>query len=379
MRTERNGAFMTAAIREQFPLLSTCVYLANNSTGAVPKGAERVLADYWQSLSTWRDSVWDGWHAGLDEYTAGLADFIGARPGTVAVDANLSTFLARIASCFDYRAPRNRVVVTDLEFPTVPFIWNGFRRYGAEVDTVGTGGPHLDEDALLRRIDERTLLVSVPHAGFTSGATVDLHRLVEHAHSVGALVVVDAFQSVGVMPLDVTALDVDFVLGGAHKWMCGVGTAFLYVRPDLLPTLEPAATGWQAGDRALTFQPSTGYADDARRFTGGTPFPLTALVSRVGLDLLRGVGVEAIRAHSLACTDLIIDRAAAAGLRVVSPVAPERRGGAVCLDLPESVKYRLAERDMICSWRTYLRIGPHIYNTLEEIDAFMDALEDVTR
>ena len=370
-----------AAIREQFPLLNTCVYLNNNSTGAVPKGAEQVLAHYWDTLRTWRDGVWESWHDGLQKYTDGLADFIKAQPGSVAIDANLSTLLARVASCFDYRAPRNRVVTTDLEFPTIPFIWNAFRRYGAELDVVGTGGPQVDEDELLRRIDERTLLVCVPHASYSSGATIDLNRLVKHAHSVGAMVIVDAFQSVGIMPLDVTTLNVDFVLGGAHKWMCGVGNAFLYVRPDLLPGLEPAATGWQAGDRALTFQPSTGWAADARRFTGGTPFPLTSLISQVGLDLISGIGIEAIRAYSLVCTDRIVRRAETAGIPVVSPVPPHRRGGVVCLDIPdgEAVKHRLAERNMICSWRNYLRIGPHIYNTLDEIDEFMDALETVSR
>ena len=155
---------------------------------------------------------------------------------------------------------------------------------------VGTGGPRFDQDAIEARVDERTLLVCVPHASFSSGATIDLPRLVARAHDVGALVVVDAFQTVGAVPLDVTALGVDIVLGGAHKWLCGAGTAFLYVRPDLVRALEPAATGWQAGDRALTFRPSTGWAAGARRFAGGTPYPLTSLISQVGLDLLAGVG-----------------------------------------------------------------------------------------
>jgi len=179
------------------------------------------------------------------------------------------------------------------------------------------------------------------------------------------------------MPLDVTALGVDVVLGGAHKWLCGIGTAFLYVRPDLVSGLEPAATGWQAGDRALTFTPSTGWADGAQRFAGGTPFPLTSLVSQVGLDLLAGIGSPTIRAHSLACTERILARADAAGLTVVSPREPERRGGVVCLDVEDgqAVKQRLAERNLICTWRGYLRIGPHAYNTLDEIDIFMDALE----
>ncbi|MCX4472414.1 aminotransferase class V-fold PLP-dependent enzyme [Micromonospora sp. NBC_01655] len=367
-----------AALRAEFPLLETYLYLNNNSTGAVPRGAQGVLTGYWDTLRTWRDDVWQGWHEGLDRYADGLAAFIGALPGSVVTDANLSTLLSRVASCFDYRPPRDRVVITDLEFPTVPFVWNAFRRYGARLDVVGTGGPDFDEDALLRRVDERTLLVCVPHASFSSGATIDLPRLVTRAHDVGALVVVDAFQSVGVMPLDVTALGVDVVLGGAHKWLCGVGTAFLYVRPDLAPALEPAATGWQAGDRALTFRPSTGWADGAQRFAGGTPFPLTSLVSQVGLDLLAGVGIAAIREHSLACTSRILARAASAGIAVVSPTEPHRRGGVVALDVPagEAVKRRLAARDVICSWRGYLRVGPHVYNTLDEVDTFMDALEE---
>ncbi|MEV0880676.1 aminotransferase class V-fold PLP-dependent enzyme [Micromonospora echinofusca] len=367
-----------AALRAEFPLLDTCVYLNNNSTGAVPRGAEHVLTGYWETLRGWRDDVWQDWHVGLDRYADSIAALIGAPPGSVVTDANLSTLLARVASCFDYRAPRERVVTTDLEYPTVPFIFSAFRRYGARLHVVGSGGPRFDEDALEARIDERTLLVCVPHASFSSGATIDLPRLVRRAHDVGALVVVDAFQTVGVVPLDVTALGVDVVLGGAHKWLCGVGTAFLYVRPELVARLEPAATGWQAGDRALTFQPSTGWAPGARRFAGGTPYPLTSLVSQVGLDLLAGVGAAAIRRHSLACTSRVLERAAAAGIGVVSPVEPHRRGGVVCLDVAdgEAVKRRLAARDMVCSWRGYLRIGPHVYNTLDEIDAFMDALEE---
>jgi len=363
-------------LRDEFPLLADCVYLNSNSTGVVPRGAEAVLARYWETLRNWRDDAWLGWHEGLDHYVATLERFIGAAPGSVITDANVSTLLSRVASCFAYRPPRNRIVITDREFPTIPFVWNAQRRLGAIVDMVGTGGPEIDQDELERRIDERTLLVCVPHASYSSGATLDLPRLIRHAHAMGALVIVDAFQSVGVMPLDVAGLGVDFVLGGSHKWLCGVGTAFLYVRPDQLPGLEPAATGWQAGERALSFQPTTVWATGAQRFAGGTPFPLTALISQVGLDLLAGVGAAAIRTHSLTATARIIDRAQAAGIPVVSPAGPER-GGVVCLDVPdgEAVKYRLAKQNLICSWRGYLRIGPHVYNTLDEIDTFMDALE----
>ncbi|MGS2620140.1 aminotransferase class V-fold PLP-dependent enzyme [Micromonospora sp. LZ34] len=353
------------------------MYLNSNSTGAVPRGAETILRRYWETLCTWRDDVWEEWLGDLRAYGNVVAGFIGGPQGSVITDANVSTLLGRIASCFDYRPPRNRVVTTHLEFPTVPFIWRAFGRYGAELDVVGAGAHGFDDDALERRIDERTLLVCVPHASYATGAMIDLPRLVKRAHDVGALVVVDAFQTIGTVPFDVAALDVDFVLGGAHKWLCGVGTAFLYVRPELLPTLRPAATGWLAGDDPLTFQPASDWASDARRFAGGTPFPLTARISRVGLDLLAGVGIDAIREHSLKCTERILLRAVAAGIPVLSPTAPADRGGVVCLSIPdgEAIKRRLAQRRMICSWRGALRIAPHIYNTIEEVDAFMDALE----
>lgn len=368
---------MSTALREEFPLLETCLYLNSNSTGAVPRGVEQVLGRYWQTMRSWRDEVWERWFEDLRTYAETVERLIGGPPGSVVIDANLSTLLGRVASSFDFRSPRNVVITTDLEFPTVPFIWRGFSRYGAQVEVVRSNGPAFDQDALERQINRNTLLVCVSHASYSTGAVVDLQRVIARAHEVGALVIVDAYQTIGVMPLDVTALDADFVLGGSHKWLCGAQTAFLYVRPDLAPSLTPAATGWLAGDDPLTFLPATGWASDARRFAGGTPFPLAALISQVGLDLLASVGVKTIREHSLRCTDRIIGRAEAAGITVISPLAPHQRGGVVCLSFPgdREVVRRLAQRRMICSWRSSLRVAPHIYNTIEEIDAFMDAVE----
>lgn len=365
------------SIRKEFPLLETCVYLNSNSTGATPRGVEGVLRRYWETLSTWRDDVWSKWLDELHSYADTLASFIGAPSGSVVTDANLTTLLGRIGTCFDFRGDRNRVITTDLEFPTIPFVWRGFARYGAELHTVGSGGPHFDEDALEAAIDERTLLVCVSHGSYATGAVIDLERIIARAHDQGALVVVDAFQTVGTVPLDVTALDADFVLGGAHKWMCGVSTAFLYVRPNLLPSLRPAATGWFAGDNPLSFRPAADWASDARRFAGGTPIPITAMISRVGLNLLAQVGAHVIREHSLRCTDRIVERADAAHIDMLTPRAHEKRGGVVCLRFPgdDRVKYLLSERRMICSWRDGLRVAPHFYNTLDEVDAFMDALE----
>jgi kynureninase len=179
------------------------------------------------------------------------------------------------------------------------------------------------------------------------------------------------------VPLDVTAGGVDFVLGGAHKWLCGsCESAFLYVRPALLPYLRPAATGWIASADPMSFGPPTGWADDARRFAGGTPAVLPALFSRPGLAIIREIGVEAIRRRSLAQTDRIIACADEAGLAVATPLPHERRGGIVALRFPgdAAVVRDLIASGFVCSYRGGLRIAPHFYNTDEEVDQFMDEL-----
>ncbi len=365
------------AVRAEFPLLEQCTYLNSNATGAYPRGMEAVLQRYAHTLRHWRDEVWEGWWADWLGYADAVARFLGAPEGSVATDANLSSLLGRLATCFDYQGERRRVVLTDLEFPTVPFLWKGFGRYGAEAVVVPSEGGRMDEERLCAAIDERTLLVSVSHASFATGALLDLAPVVKRARAVGALVAVDAYQSVGTVPIDVEALGVDFLLGGAHKWMCGsMESAFLYVRPALLPTLRPAATGWFAGAEPHTFQPASDWAPTARRMVSGTPAVLPAQLSRVGLELLAGVGMPTIRAHSLRCTARVMARADEAGLTGVTPRQEARRGGVVALRFPgdAEVTRRLVARGFICSYRGALRVAPHFYNTLEEVDRFMDAL-----
>lgn len=366
-----------SAVRAEFPLLEKVTYLNSNSTGAFPRGLEPVLQRYGQTLQNWRDEAWEGWWAEWLGYMDAVARFIGAPAGSVVTDTNLTTLLGRVATCFNYEGERRCVITTDLEFPTVPFLWKGFGRYGAETVVVPSENGRMDEERLCAAIDERTLLVSVTHASSSTGAMLDLAAVVKRAHAVGALVAVDAYQSVGVAPIDVTALGVDFLLGGAHKWMCGsIESAFLYVRPALLPTLEPAATGWIAGENPLTFGPVSGWAPTARRMASGTPAVLPSLLSRVGLDILASVGMPTIRAHSLRCTARVMERADEAGLTVVTPRQEHRRAGVVALRFPgdSEVAKRLVARGFICSYRGMLRVAPHVYNTLEEVDRFMDAL-----
>ncbi len=366
-----------STLRAEFPLLESCVYLNSNSAGATPRGAKAALDEYWRTIERWRDEAWEQWLIDLNAYADELAALIGAPAGSVICDANVSTLLSRVVSCFDYRE-RPRVVTSDREFPAVPHILRAFERYGAEPVIVPSRNQvEIDAERLAREIDERTQLVCVSHATFETGALLDLAPIFAQARKVGAFVALDAYQSIGVVPLDVTASGVDFVLGGAHKWLCGsYESAFLYVRPALLPRLRPAFTGWFAAADPLSFGPPAGWAADARRFAGGTPAVLPALFSRPGLAIIRKLGIDAIRRRSLAQTNRIIARADDAEIAVATPRAYERRGGIVALRFPgdEAVARELVASGFVCSYRSGLRIAPHFYNTVEEIDRFMHEL-----
>jgi selenocysteine lyase/cysteine desulfurase len=313
----------------------------------------------------------------MAKHADNLADFLNAPAGSVVCDTNLATLFSRVMSSFSY-GERPRVVTSDLEFPSIPFIMRAFERYGAEAVVVPSlDNTTFDIEQIVNAIDERTRLVCLSHAAFTTGAVLDVAPIVKRAREVGALVALDAYQSVGTMPIDVQELDCDFLLGGAHKWLCGsYESAFLYVRPSLLSSLRPAATGWIAGADPLTFAPQTAWADSARRFAGGTPAMLPILFSQPGLEIIRRVGIETIRAMSLVRTDRIIARADAADLPVATPRPHARRGGIVTLrfDGADRVARELIAAGFVCSYRNGLRIAPHFYNSDDEIDQFMDEL-----
>ncbi len=265
----------------------------------------------------------------------------------------------------------------------MPFLLRACERRGARLRTVrAVEGRAVEPEMLLGAIDEQTRLVCLSHAAYTTGALVDLAPVVRKAHALGAWVVVDAYQSVGVVPVDVRALDVDFLLGGAHKWLCGsTETAFLYVHPRHLARLEPPATGWMAARDPLSFGPVTEYAGTSRRFASGTPAVLPSLVSHVALRIVADLGVAAIREASLRMTARVIEHALAARLEVLTPPEPARRGGIVTLRFPgdEAAVATLKARGMVCSHRGGVRIAPHFDNDDDEIDRFMGALIGLSR
>ena len=367
-----------AALRAEFPALADGVFLSTNSTGATPRAVEGVLEGYARTLATWRDAAWHGFFRDLVGHHDDVASFLGAPPGSVVTDTSLSTLLARFASGLSYAGERRRIVTSDQEFPAVPAVLRGLARLGAEIVVVPSrDGASIDEEGLHAAIDERTALVCVSHTTYRTGATIDVRALASRAHAHGALVALDAYQSVGVLPVDVAQLGVDALLAGARKWLCGaIECAFLCVQPDVAERLDPAFTGWFSSAEPFAFKDDTRRAPGARRFSGGTPAVLPCLLSRPGLAIVRSLGAGPIRALSLRRTQRVIDVADEAGIRVVSPREPERRGGIVALSFAgdDEVFRRLERQGFVVTYRDAIRIAPHFYNTDEELDGFLRAL-----
>jgi kynureninase len=353
--------------RDRFPILEHTTYLINHSLGAMPVGAEEGLLRY---AREWRERGVRAWAEGWWETSTAVGDqlgrIVGAAPGTMAMHQNVAVAEAIVLSCFEFEPPRNRIVYGEGEFPSVRYLYQAQHRRGAEVE--------IDADAagVLDAIDERTLLVPLSHVLFKTGEIQDVEAIARRAHEAGALVVLDAYQSAGSVPLDVTSLGVDFAVGGSVKWLCGgPGAGWLYVHPDLAERLEPTFTGWQAHARPFAFEPEQDYAEGAARFLTGTPNVPALYAATAGYELVEEIGVERIRERSMEQTALLVELLEAAGFEVLSPRDPDRRGGTVVVRTPEAeaVYRELGAREIICDFRpdAGIRLGPHFFNTDDEL------------
>jgi kynureninase len=289
---------------------------------------------------------------------------VGAPAGSTVMHQNVAVAEAVVLSCFRPEPPRNRVVYERGNFPSVRYLYQS----RPELEVVVCE----DDGAILDSIDERTLLVPISHVLYKSGEIQDVEAIVQRAHEAGAHVVLDAYQSAGIVPLDVTVLGVDFAVGGSVKWLCGgPGNGWLYVRPDLAEQLEPTVTGWQAHAEPFAFEEELRYADGAARFLTGTPNVPALYAATAGYDLIEEVGVSRIRESSLRQTDLLIELASAAGFELRSPLGRDRRGGTVTVRVPEfaAVHRELAEREIVCDFRpgAGIRLGPHFFNSDDEL------------
>jgi kynureninase len=361
--------------RERFPILAETTYLINHSLGAMPAAAEERVLEYahtWKTrgVRAWEEGWWDLPLVVGDQ----IARLIGAPRSSVSMHQNVTIAEAVVVSCFGFDGPRRRIVYEEGNFPSVRYLYQAQR--GADI-LVAT-----DAEGVVEAIDERTLLVPATHVLYKTGEIQDVEAIVAKAHEAGALVVLDAYQSAGTVPLDVTELGVDFAVGGSVKWLCGgPGAAWLYVRPDLASTLEPALTGWQAHARPFAFEPEQAYADGAARFLTGTPNVPALYAATSGYDVIEEVGVDRIRERSQEQTALLVELLDEAGFPPGGPREPERRGGTVVVQVPGSkrVNRELAARSVICDWRpdVGLRLGPHFFNTDDELSFAVEQIVEL--
>ena len=370
--------------RSEFPILEKKRgYLINNSLGAMPRKTYDNLRAYADTWATDGVLAWHDWVPMVTQTADLIAPLIGAPPKSIMMLTNVAQATQMLLSCFDFRAPRNRIVATDLNFPSVPY--NFFATQGAETVLAKGDGVTVPVERIVELIDERTTLVSLDLVLFRSAAIVDVKPAIEKAHKVGAKVVLDCYQATGAIPIDVAALDCDFLMGGSVKWLCGgPGAGYLYVKPSLIPELQPRANGWWSDKDPFAFH--TGpieYAPDIHRFMAGSPGVPALYAARAGYEIVNEVGIAAIREKSLRLTELAIGLADEQKLTVNSPRKASERGGTVCIDFEgsEAAHHVLIERGYIVDWRPGcgIRLSPHFYNSEEEVRGALAELARIRR
>jgi kynureninase len=366
-----------ADYRDRFPILADTTYLISHSLGPMPAAARERLSEYADTWATRGVRAWaEGWWEMPMTVGDQIARLIGAPPGSTVMHQNVTVAEAVVLSAFRFEGERRRIVYEAGNFPSVRYLYQAQAERGAEIVVCP------DDAAIVEAIDERTLLVPVTHVLFKTAEIQDVEAIVRRAHEVGAYVVLDAYQSVGSVPLDVTALGVDFAVGGSVKWLCGgPGAGWLYVRPDLAEELEPTLVGWQAHARPFAFEPELEYATGAARFLTGTPNVPALYAATAGYDVVEEVGIGTIRAHSLRQTELLARLLEQSGFDVLSPRVPKRRGGTLVVRTPEfaAVHTELGQRDIICDTRpdVGLRLGPHFFTTDEELVFTAEQIADI--
>jgi kynureninase len=372
--------------RPEFPGLEGSVYLVSHSLGCMPlKTAEYVnqFLEEWHGKSI---TAWEIWLPEVDRAAGRIERLLSAPQGTVMMHTNVSTCMSVLASCFDYTAERNKVVFEGLQFPTVSYVWKAEERRGARVHIVESkDGITIDAEAMCDAIDETTVVVPISHVIYRSAYVQDIKKIARKAREVGAHVILDCYQSIGTIPIDVVDLGVSFACGGSVKYLCGgPGAAWLYVRQDLVQKFEPRVTGWFGNEAPFAFtMPAQSYAESVWRYMGGTPAIAALYQARAGAEIIGEIGVRKIREKSLRQTARIIELVDQREFFLNTPRPPEQRGGSVVFDFPAaaSVARELNARHFYCDHRpgAGIRISPHFYNSDEEIDLFFDEVERIRR
>jgi kynureninase len=371
--------------RDEFPILSRTVYMINNSLGAMPRQTARHLAEYAEVWATRGVRAWeDRWWEMPSEVGNRIARIIAATAGSVSMHENVTTAHMVALSCVRPAGMRKGIVCTAMDFPSMVYLYRAQQASGFDVRVV----PAEDDltvrtDRVLDAIDETTAVVAFSHVLFRTSYIMDAAAIIQRAHEVGATVILDMYQSAGIIPVNVAALHVDFAVGGCLKWLCGgPGNAFLYTRPDLLTRMKPSFTGWLSHQQPFDFDiADVATRDDAMRMMNGTPAIPAYYAALAGLDIINAVGVDRIRARSRELTARLLARIDEHGFTSAAPRDPERLAGTVAVDMPDAllVARTLKARDFIVDYRppVGIRISPHFYNTLDEVDRIMAEIRSI--
>jgi kynureninase len=375
------------AFRAEFPILERCCYLVSNSLGAMPCTVPDRLAEYVDAWSERGVRAWaDGWWDMPVSVGNEVAPLLGAGAGEVAMVPTVTLSQVSVLSALDFPSERDAVVMTALDFPSVRYAVHALApRFGARVVVVPSDdGISIDVERLCAAIDERTRLVAISHVLFRSASILDVQRVCAHAHAMGALVSLDGYHAVGVIPVDVRAIGCDFYAGGVLKWLCGgPGGSFLWASPEMSARYAPALTGWQAHAHPFAFADQMEHARGAWRWLGGTPVVPALYANTEGPRLVRRAGMDAVRAKSMRQTAQLIALADERGYRVAAPRDPAQRGGTVAFDVPHAaeVARALLAHDVVIDFRpgAGIRVAPHFYTSDAEVERVVVEIDEIVR
>ncbi len=366
------------SIRSKFPIFKKKAYINSCSQGALSTEVKQAYQTY---LKDWEEkgSPWELWVERGEAVRHAFAGLTKANPNEVAVCTSASAGVNAIASAIDFSSERNKVVVDDFTFPTVGQIWHAQERRGAQVTHVPTAGNSIPLERFADAIDERTKIVSLTHVCYRNGVRLDVPAIVDIAHQKGALVLLDSYQAIGTFPIDVKQLDVDFLVAGTLKYLLGSpGLAFLYVRNSLINPHSPTTSGWftQANIFAMDIYTNTP-SPTARRFESGTPDVPSLYAGLAGMKLIQSIGLSKIETHLHEITGAIKEGAMCRGFNLASPINPKAHGALIALrshKVDLLVKRLEADGIIVSSRDDNLRISPHIYNNLSDINNLLDSL-----
>lgn len=370
--------------RGDYPVLATKTYLASHTLGAMHRRTPERLGEFARLWAEQGVVAWETWAPTVERVADLVGSLVGAPAGTTVLRQNVADLLGDLVSCFDWHGPRNRVVTSALEWPGSLHTWSQLGRLGGEAVVVPgePDGIAFDVQRMVDAIDARTLLVECSHVLFRTSTVVDLAPVVEKAHAVGALVVVDGYQAAGTLPVDVVALGADVYLGGSVKYLSGgPGNGWMHVSPDVVERLEPATSGWFGQASPFAFDPENAYAAGVRRFAGGTPGVPAAYAAEPAYAALAEIGMTRVRERSTSMTQPLLEAALERGFTVRSPHDPAQRGGHVTIDPGQAdrVTDALIARGIVVDHRpgVGIRVSPHFYNTLDEALGVLDAMAEV--